>query len=125
MMVILQKKFHRLQTGAARDRQPGNVYLPDHEYFLSSADPCHHDRLPQPVRKREPLCHHIPGHSGNGGEHWGGGDFLQGGGEIRKQRKSPLISAVTTQFFRDYHFSPGNFNDRRIYFIYVLYQLLC
>ena len=66
------------QTGAAQDRQPGNVYLPNHEYFLSSADPCHHDRLPQPVRKREPLRHHIPGYSGNGSEYRGGGDLLWG-----------------------------------------------
>ena len=102
-----------------------DVHLPDYEYFLPPADPCHHDRLPQPVRQREPRRHHIPGHSGYGSEYRGGGDFLQGDGEMRKQRKSPLISAVTTQFFRDYHFSPGNFNDRRIYFIYVLYQLLC
>ena len=62
-----------------------NVYLPDHEYFLSSADPCHHDRLPQPVRKREPRRHHIPGHSGYGSEYRGGSDLLQGDGKMRKQ----------------------------------------
>ena len=66
------------QTCASRNRQPGNVYLPDYEYFLHSADSRHNDRLPEPVRKREPRRHHRPGHSGHGGKHRGGGDFLYG-----------------------------------------------
>ena len=72
------RQASRQNSGASRNRQPGNVYLPYYEYLLPPADPRHDDCLPQPVRQREPRRHHRPGDSGYRGKHRCGGDFLRG-----------------------------------------------
>ena len=68
------------QTCASRNRQPGNVYLPDYEYFLPSADSRHNDRLPEPVRKRESDSRCWTWDCGNGGQYRGGDFVLQDNG---------------------------------------------
>mgnify|MGYP000403449708 CR=1 FL=1 len=91
---VAERQTSEQQTGASRNRQPGNVYLPYYEYLLPPADPHQHDRLSQPVRERKSRGHRWPGAGGDPVVHGGGGDC---GKTVGKREMmgltNPLLSA--------------------------------
>lgn len=57
------------------------MYVPDTEYLVAAVDPGECDRLPEPVREREPGGHCWAGDCCYGSEHGCGGGVLQGDGK--------------------------------------------
>ena len=67
------------------------MYVLDFEYLVPAADSSEHDRLPEPVRKREPDSHRGAGHCGDRGEYGGGNHILQGDGQEPESVGSPVL----------------------------------
>ena len=58
------------------------MYVSDYQYFLTAINPGEYYRIQEPVWEHRPYGDRGAGDCGYGGEHGGGGDFLQNKGEI-------------------------------------------